>query len=284
MIAIIVNNKAQNASSIAPYLDALKSHKLSYQLFETDPEKLVPTVKQCLNNFSILLIGGGDGTIRTAAEQVIHTSIPIGVLPLGTLNHFAKELDLPSTPEEIIEAILYKKMVTVDTAEVNGLVFLNNSSLGFYPSFAKKRNYYTKFYNKWLTYFPSLVQTLKRHDLFSITIKSAKLDLSLITSFLMISNNLYTYQFPLTIQREGFNAAQLGIYFFKHGKLQLLKILRHFLNGHYCFGIEESKEPLAIQVHHEEKITISLDGDTVTTENPLIYKSNPQSLIVLAKS
>src|ERR1051325_2630647 len=39
-----------------------------------------------------VIAGGGDGTIRSAAELLVDTEIRLGVLPLGTLNHFAKDL------------------------------------------------------------------------------------------------------------------------------------------------------------------------------------------------
>ncbi len=65
------------------------------------------------------------------------------------MNHFVKELRLPTRAEDLVSAIQKKTYITVDTAEVNGSIFINYSTLGFYPSFAKRRDYYTKRYNKW---------------------------------------------------------------------------------------------------------------------------------------
>ena len=81
----------------------------------------------------ILVIGGGDGTIGSAASVVVGTHIVLGILPLGTLNHFAKDLNLPTDLDAALDLIAAAKMRTVDVGEVNGRVFLNNSSIGILP-------------------------------------------------------------------------------------------------------------------------------------------------------
>lgn len=283
-LGIVINKNAKNAASFTGYLDSLSTNKLDYKLYKATPNKLDSIIKKCIKDHPILLVGGGDGTIRTAAQYCVNTPTILGVLPLGTMNHFAKELSLPATAEELVQALIKKKTITIDTADVNGWIFVNNSSLGFYPSFAKKRDQYTKFYNKWLSYIPSFFEALEKHETFAVTIKNKKINLSLKTSFLMISNNLYSYELPLTFERKNFNASQLGIYFFKHGKLRLSKIIHYFFHSKQSFEILNSRLPVEIHVLNRDKITISLDGETILTENPLMYKSLPRSLTLLTNN
>lgn len=280
-LGIVINNKAKNSASFTAYLDAFSQAGLQYSLYQSEPEKLDSIIKKCIKCHDILLIGGGDGSIRSAAQYCANTPTIMGVLPLGTMNHFAKELGLPISAEELVQAIIKKSTVTIDIAEVNGLFFINNSSIGFYPRFAKKREYYTRFYNKWLSYIPSFIETLKRHETYTINIKNKKFNLDLKTSFLMISNNLYSYKFPLTIERESFNQSILGIYFFKHGKLKLSKIIRYFFNRKTNFDMKKSELPIEVNINNQQKITLSLDGEIIVTENPLIYKSIPDALTLL---
>jgi diacylglycerol kinase family enzyme len=61
------------------------------------------------------------------------TGVPLGILPLGTLNHFAQDLDIPSDIEGAVDVISAACARQVDVAEVNGHVFINNSSIGIYP-------------------------------------------------------------------------------------------------------------------------------------------------------
>ncbi|HFC9153654.1 TPA: acylglycerol kinase family protein [Legionella pneumophila] len=90
-----------------------------YQLCEADPQQLENYIQDCCSKYPLLLIGGGDGTVRSAAQWCTNTSVVLGVLPLGTMNHFSKELNLPSTTEELITAIQEKITTTIDFCYVN---------------------------------------------------------------------------------------------------------------------------------------------------------------------
>ena len=63
----------------------------------------------------------------------------LGVLPLGTLNHFAKDLGIPLELSEAVATIMHGRVEEVDVGEVNGRVFINNSSLGLYPRIVADR-------------------------------------------------------------------------------------------------------------------------------------------------
>ena len=63
----------------------------------------------------------------------------LGVLPLGTMNHFAKDLHIPLDLEGAVETIVQGHVANVDLGEVNGHIFVNNSSLGLYPSIVRER-------------------------------------------------------------------------------------------------------------------------------------------------
>lgn len=283
-IAIIINNKAKNASLIENYLKEFAAAGFVYELYQIEPNDLVITIKKCVVQYRILLVGGGDGTIRTAAQYCINQTTILGVIALGTLNHFAKELDLPTNPAELIACLHKSNTQMIDVAEVNGFVFINNSSIGFYPKFAKKRDYYTKKWNKWLSYIPGFIESFKNHEVFALQIKNEGITLSLYTSFLMISNNLYTYEFPSTFKRVSFINNLLGLYYFKHGKIQFFKLIRFWFNKKKNFNIKEFSQPIEIHFAKQKEVLISLDGDTVKVSTPLYYKSLPLSLKLLVKS
>lgn len=280
-IALVVNKKAKNASQITNYLRAFDSKQIDYHYLAVEPEELVNTIQDCIKKCRILLVGGGDGTIRSAAQYCVNTSIILGVLPLGTMNHFVKELSLPADIDSLLDAIKEQHTIKIDLAEVNGLIFVNNSSLGVYPKFARKRDFYAKSHHKWLSYLPSIIQTFRRHGTFQITVKNENLNLSLSTSFFMVSNNLYSYQFPAKIERSNFQQKLLGIYFLRYGKLSLEKLFQHLLGNRNNFEVMKSKNPIKVEVKNKEKISISLDGDTVVIDCPLIYKNIPNSLQLL---
>src|SRR6187397_721074 len=82
----------------------------------------------------VVVMGGGDGTMSAGAGGLAGTGKPMGVLPLGTLNHFARDLGIPNELEEAVRNVAEGVVREVDVGEANDRVFLNNSSLGLYPS------------------------------------------------------------------------------------------------------------------------------------------------------
>ncbi|HSE21949.1 MAG TPA: diacylglycerol kinase family protein, partial [Pyrinomonadaceae bacterium] len=90
-------------------------------------------------NNSTIVAGGGDGTISSVAAALAGTAKTLGVLPLGTLNHFAKDMNIPLDLEGAINVICEGRVRSVDVGEVNGHIFINNSSLGLYPSIVRER-------------------------------------------------------------------------------------------------------------------------------------------------
>ena len=81
----------------------------------------------------LLIVGGGDGTISAAASALAGTETSLGILPLGTLNHFARDLGIPTDLDEAARLIAAGKDRRVDIGEMNDRIFINNSAIGLYP-------------------------------------------------------------------------------------------------------------------------------------------------------
>ena len=89
-----------------------------------------------------LVAAGGDGTVNTLAGVAVDAGVPLGVLPQGTLNHFAKDLGIPTDLDDALEVVLAGHTRRVDVGEVSGRIFVNNSSLGVYPRIVRLRERY----------------------------------------------------------------------------------------------------------------------------------------------
>jgi diacylglycerol kinase family enzyme len=86
-----------------------------------------------------IVAGGGDGTVNAVAGSLAGTDGVLGVLPMGTLNHFAKDAGIPLDLEAAVRNLFTGQVTKVDVGEVNGRVFVNNSGVGFYPHFVRQR-------------------------------------------------------------------------------------------------------------------------------------------------
>src|SRR5687768_8334194 len=106
-----------------------------------DPRQLQSHAREALHtDVDVIMAGGGDGTINTIANAVADSRKAFGVLPLGTLNHFAKELQIPLDLDDAIKALAKGKVIEIPIAEVNGLAFLNFSAIGMHPQAVAERD------------------------------------------------------------------------------------------------------------------------------------------------
>ena len=118
-----------------------------------------------------ILVAGGDGTIATAASLVARTGIELAILPAGTLNHFAKDHDVP---EDLGKAALVASdgvLASADVAYVNDSLFLNTSSLGAYVTFVRVRERFEKHLGYRIASFFALVRTWARLRTFTVTLE-----------------------------------------------------------------------------------------------------------------
>jgi diacylglycerol kinase family enzyme len=87
-----------------------------------------------------VVVAGGDGTVRSAAQVLAGTGVRLGILPLGTLNHFARDAGIPVDLVEAAKVVAAGTARAVDVGDLDGVVFVNTSSLGFYPHLVRVRD------------------------------------------------------------------------------------------------------------------------------------------------
>jgi len=110
---------AFNGTGIRPRILCVPGHQIA------------TTAADAATRADVVVAAGGDGTVGAVASALAGTDVAMAVLPMGTLNHFARDagipLDLEAAAQAMVDASLRQ---AVDVAEVNGHVFVNNSSIG----------------------------------------------------------------------------------------------------------------------------------------------------------
>ncbi|MGQ7794095.1 diacylglycerol/lipid kinase family protein [Faunimonas sp. B44] len=86
-----------------------------------------------------IIVGGGDGTVSAAASAAARSGMTLGILPLGTMNLFARSLGIPLELEPAAEALAHGRAVAVDIGEVNGRLFIHHVTLGLHPRMIRVR-------------------------------------------------------------------------------------------------------------------------------------------------
>src|SRR5690625_3342904 len=145
-IGAVINRKAGNLSpeEAKKRLDVVRT-RLEERvdpgyLAIVDPEQVELEIDRLVGSGSrLLIVGGGDGTVSTAARYLAGKEIRLAIICLGTRNHFAGDLAIPVDPEEALALIDHMKTAVVDLGEVNGHLFVNNASIGIYPKIVDMR-------------------------------------------------------------------------------------------------------------------------------------------------
>ena len=133
------HDKEAAASRIREYLSS-RGIVARVQLIRTPADIPAAAERAARGDAEVVVAGGGDGTIAAVATGVIDTSKPLGVLPLGTFNYFARRIGVPLELDDALEVIAGGGVTrAVSVGDVNGHVFLNNSSIGLYPAILKQR-------------------------------------------------------------------------------------------------------------------------------------------------
>jgi diacylglycerol kinase family enzyme len=157
------------------------------------PDDTVDSVRRALDaGATVVAAGGGDGTVSTVAGALVDSDVPLGVLPLGTLNHFARDLGIPMDPAKAVDVVVNGQCRRVDVGDVNGRIFINNSSIGIYPDIVIEREALRAAgHRKWIAFAIATGRVLRRYQGVMVRVSSDGHTGTFRTPFLFIGNNEY---------------------------------------------------------------------------------------------
>jgi len=226
---------------------------------------LADRVRDAARGASTVVAGGGDGTVSTVASGLAGTPVRLGVLPLGTLNHFAKDAGIPLDLEGAIGVIADGHAVAVDVGEVNGRTFINNCSLGVYPAIVRGREQLQKRgHGKWVSFLVSAVSTLWRPPRARVTLDADGQRTSCKTTFVMVGNNAYEV---------------LGLNLGGRASLTGGRIVAYLGSSLTELQVVPAGQ-LRIDIARLRNIQLAIDGEVSTTSMPIECRSRPAALHV----
>lgn len=232
-----------------------------------------------------IVAGGGDGTMSSVASELVGTSSELGILPLGTLNHFAKDLHIPMDLPEAVKCIVTRRVIQVDVGEVNGRIFLNNSSLGIYPRIVRQREEEQKVgRHKWWAFARALVSVLSRYSQLGVHLQVDQKDLVRNTPFVFVGNNEYQMEGFNIGERLRLNAGTLCLYVANRCeraclvRLALRAVLGRLKDAPDLDSMTVSR--LLIRTKRR-RISVATDGEVNFMSTPLEYRIRPGALRVI---
>jgi diacylglycerol kinase family enzyme len=244
--------------------------------------------KAVADGADVIVAGGGDGSVSCVAGAIAGTRTTLGILPLGTLNHFARDLEIPVDLGDAAKLIATGRPRAVDVAEVNGRVFINNSAIGLYPLMVLDREAQQRKLgrSKRLAMIVASGRTLFRfhHRRLTLTVndeRTGRVD----TPLLFVGNNDYRTDIGAPGTRESLDDGELCVFVLRRKSRTglVLASLRALLNRSRADDMVRIDDVQNLKVATSlPRMTISLDGETVAMEPPLEYRIRPKALKVIA--
>jgi YegS/Rv2252/BmrU family lipid kinase len=232
----------------------------------------------------LFVAAGGDGTINSVIQPLVHTDAILGVIPVGTYNHFAKDLGIPLPWRDALEVVVSGTTKPVDAARVNERFFVNNVSMGLYPEHVARREEKGRDYSRWKARLLAAFATLQKYPHIAVTLESEHHQEAIRTHVLMISNNSYDLsRLGIEAPRLALEEGRLSVYWLPHvPRLTLMRFVAHYLAGrvHETPGFRSFRTSRVKLQSSKPRLHLGIDGEVATMETPLVITIVPQSLSV----
>ena len=234
----------------------------------------------------LVVAAGGDGTVSSVAAGLAGTGATLGVLPTGTLNHFAKDLGIPLGLEDAVATVLRGQVTRVDVGAVNGRVFVNACSIGVYPNIVAIRESLREGGSpKWPAMAVGIYRVLREYR--GVHVRMAPVGGRVSewrTPFLFVGNNEYAIDGRQLGGRATLADGQLVAYLAPRAKPRDLPLLL----GRALLGRASQSGAFKV-IRGQEFVVdirparprIALDGELVTLAPPLRFELRPGALRVM---
>lgn len=286
---VLLNARAGGTSDDRQLVaDALHSSQLEADVLEVKPTELTSTARAAIDRgVRLVIAAGGDGTINAVAAAVAGSQAALGVLPVGTLNHFARDLGVPSDLNQAARILAQGQVRQVDFGEVNGRLFLNNCSIGLYPSLVIRREEQRQRLGrgKWLAMLMAFLSLFKRYPLVRIALEARGQSQSCKTPLVFVGNNRYETDLLNLGRRQTLNGGELSVYFADApSRLRLLRLVLRALFGK--LGMETSFQVTCVKSltieSRKRKLKVAMDGEVLRLVPPLQFRIRAGELRVVA--
>jgi diacylglycerol kinase family enzyme len=288
MVALL-NTGAGTANHVRDRLKrAFAAHGVDAELRVLTGAELKSAASQALaaarrGEIAGVVVGGGDGSIRTVAGVLADSGVPLGVLPLGTMNHFAKDSGIPLELDKAIETIACGQVRAVDLAEVNGEVFINNSSIGMYPTLVIAREQLRQRHRlaKWIAMGGAFFRLLRHFPRRRLRVSIAGRDAPYRTPCLLVGNNKYALELFAPKRRKRLDSGELWLYVVKPRTplgFFLMVCRLCFGRGEHAHDIDAFETGAAEIEARASRLPVALDGEVEIMHTPLRYRSRPGAL------
>ncbi|MDP9075415.1 MAG: NAD(+)/NADH kinase [Actinomycetota bacterium] len=261
-------------------LEVLQARFPGHRVEACEPWHLSGQIRDALlSGPDFIGVAGGDGTIRLAADLLIGQSVPLLPIPAGTRNHFARDVGVADL--DAAAAAATGRVIEIDVGRVNGLHFVNNSSIGLYPKVVIRREAHQRRLRKGVANIVAAWEQIRAGERVDVEIHGVTHRVWMV----FVGNGEYGEGLLDLADRETLDANVLDLRVVRGDQpLSRLRILGALLLGRLARSplvLRERQATITVRPRRRTTVEVALDGEVEVLKTPLQYESVPHALRVL---
>lgn len=246
---------------------------------------LAARARQAAGRSDVLVAAGGDGTIGAVAGVIVETNGTLGVLPMGTLNHFAKDAGIPVDLQAAVETIVAGHARDVDVGDLNGRIFANNASIGIYPRMVWERNAERRHgRGKWTAFAIAMARAWRSYRMLAARLSVDGQPHVFRTPFIFVGNNEYKVEGFELGARAALDRGVLSVFVAPEcGRFEILALPLRALAGRLTADAKFERflaEEVAIELPRH-RVSVAFDGEVAIMRPPLHFRVRRAALHVI---
>ncbi len=252
------------------------------------PRQLAKAVEAALaERPDALLLAGGDGTVNRLLPQLVAADIPVGLLPLGTLNLLARDIGLEGTPGDIVPILAKLHARPVDLGEVNGTLFHSNAGLGFFARMAREREGARIMFpsSKMLGFYFAAMRSIWFHRPITIDITVDGVPVTRTADAVLITNNHFE---GTPWRRRTLDTGTLEVHMLRTtGFVGRLRAAAAVVRGTWreLPHLESlTASTITVKRRGRSRSTMALDGEIHRVKNPITFRCRPGALDLIGSA
>lgn len=274
-IDVLLNERAGSAGSDSARRigEAFGKAGVTPRMRAVPGDRLAAAAEQSARDGAVLVAAGGDGTVSTVAAVAAGTGATFGVIPLGTLNHFARDAGIPLDLDEAVRTTAGGHVDPLDIATANGTSFVNNLSAGLYPRVVRERRQALRDgHTKWTAFAMGLARAWIDFRPFTVRLTIDGSERLVNTPFVFVGNGEYVTEGLDVGRRSSIAGGRLSVYTAPEcTRAEMLMLIGRALTGRLTRDV-------ALEALTATEVTIELasrrpalakDGELVTMVPPI---------------
>jgi diacylglycerol kinase family enzyme len=233
-----------------------------------------------------IVVGGGDGSIHHVAQAVVGTEGELGILPIGTVNHLARDLQIPLDWRAALEVAVGGELRQIDTGRINGHYFLNSVMVGLYPTISEYRERFRSTHHKWRAYALAMRLALRKFPHVTLLVDVEGKTDTIRTQLFVVSINSYDLtQSGVVSLKTSLDDGRLTVYSLAFmSRMRFVKAAAMYLRGRVqeVDGFRRVRTQTLRIDFARERMRVSVDGELIELQPPLQIAAVPASLLVRA--